>query len=212
MDISYLKEIESKLISKFLPGSDVSCYLKLGRDEASLREFKLVCRAGKIAYSVKDGKATHNTVQGISYDDIDGFILKRQSYWEQFPDGTYEEQFDFVVARFDLSQMVGCCGICISHNSWVNKAYRDLGIGTILNQMRQQIAFQLSNSLMICTDVDTNVAQKRLLEKTNWKLLDSFVNCRTGNTVNLHSIHLKHSGRPIGTKWIDDLEREYKDS
>jgi hypothetical protein len=89
------------------------------------------------------------------------------------------------IARFQLSMMPGCCGICVSTDSFVFPDYRGKGIGTILNQLRQDIARTEGYSVMLCTDVVTNEAQRKLLRKERWLDLFTFRNRRTDNEVAL---------------------------
>jgi hypothetical protein len=107
---------------------------------------------------------------------------------------------DRAVAVFNLKELPGCCGVYVSFNCDVSSRYRKLGIGTLLNKMRQQIAWDHGYTLLICTDVDSNLPQQKILKKNNWDKLTSFINRNTDNMVSLHSILLKDTGIKIGMR------------
>ena len=95
------------------------------------------------------------------------------------------------LASWKLYQLPHCCGICVSCNAWVHPDWRGRGNGKLLNQLRQQIARSMSYSLLMCTDVETNAAQRGVLRSNGWKDLHTFVNSRTNNTVIISVIDLK---------------------
>jgi len=92
-----------------------------------------------------------------------------------------------IVAGFSLSQMPGCCGLCVSHDAYVISSLRGRGIGTALNELRIYLARNMGYTCLLCTDVDSNEPQKKILSKNGWKTNMTFCNKRTGNIVNLHS-------------------------
>lgn len=100
---------------------------------------------------------------------------------------------EVVVARWELVQMVHCCGICVSTSAQVDKNYSGKGLGTVLNQFRIHLARQLGYGCLMCTDIESNVAQRKILEKNGWKDVHSFVNPRTSNRVFISVIDLGSS-------------------
>lgn len=97
---------------------------------------------------------------------------------------------DQTIAQFTLVQMIGCCGICVSTNSYVSSKYRQKGINTELNKLRIELAKDQDYSLLLCTDVATNVPQKKTLLKNGWIDIHRFRNSRTGNLVDISVIPL----------------------
>lgn len=95
-----------------------------------------------------------------------------------------------VIAMFSLVCMPGCCGVVISTNCQVSLQYRRRGLGTLLNEMRRQMAYELGYSCMLCTDVIDNIPQQRILRA--WNCIANFTNRRTGNHILLHEIQLMH--------------------
>jgi hypothetical protein len=94
------------------------------------------------------------------------------------------------LTQFTLVPMPGCCGIVVSTHASVNSMYKNRGIGTEMNKFRQEIALLYGYTVMMCTDVETNHPQQRILYKNGWQRLYSFRNKRTGNDVAIHAIQL----------------------
>lgn len=78
----------------------------------------------------------------------------------------------------------------VSCNALVKEKYRGKRIGTILNQLRQDIGRLLGYSAIICTDIDKNTPQRKLLATNGWKDVYSVLNKRTKNLVHLAVINL----------------------
>lgn len=92
------------------------------------------------------------------------------------------------VSFFSLSGLAGCCGVCVSHGSFVT--IKKKGIGTILNRFRMALAKDAEFGLMICTDWASNEAQNKIMKKNGWKLATEFHNPKSGHKLNLHYVDL----------------------
>ena len=90
-----------------------------------------------------------------------------------------------VISRFELAQMLGCCGICISTGTYVHPDFRGKGVNIILNNFRIDIAKYLGYGLLMCTDLKSNTPQMKTLDKNGWKHIHEFENPRTGNILNV---------------------------
>jgi len=124
------------------------------------------------------GWTLRNTTHKVSYDEKLGM-------------GVYVLKFgDQQVASFELYPMVGCCGICVSTKATVDKAYRNRGIGALLNGLRIDIARYLGYGLLLCTDVESNEYQRKILKRNGWMDLHKVVNPRTKNTIFISAINL----------------------
>lgn len=106
--------------------------------------------------------------------------------------GTYRVVYNDVhkVASFKLYQLPHCCGVIVSCNAFVETGYRGKRVGTALNNLRQDIARALGYTMMICTDIDANTHQRKLLATNGWTDAFDFVNKRTNNKVYLAYIRL----------------------
>lgn len=94
------------------------------------------------------------------------------------------------ISTFKLYQLQHCCAFMVSCNALVREKYRGKRIGTILNQLRQDIGRLLGYSAIICTDIDKNTPQRKLLATNGWKDVYSVLNKRTKNLVHLAVINL----------------------
>lgn len=90
-----------------------------------------------------------------------------------------------VISKFELVQMPGCCGVCISTGTYVNPEFRGKGVNSLLNNFRIDIAKDLGYGLLICTDLKSNTPQMKTLDKNGWKHIHEFKNPRTGNILNI---------------------------
>lgn len=101
------------------------------------------------------------------------------------------------VAEWGLIQMIGCCGICVSTRSFVSYKYRNKGLGSILNEIRIIYAKCLGYGILMCTDIEQNTAQRKILAKNGWKDIFSFVNPRSSNTVFISVIELTTNSKYV---------------
>lgn len=94
------------------------------------------------------------------------------------------------ITYFTMLQLPGCCGVAISTGAFVAVSYRARGLGTLLNELRKDIAREAGYTVLMCTDVTYNTPQRKILEKNGWKDVFSFVNRRTGNEVAISVVEL----------------------
>jgi hypothetical protein len=100
------------------------------------------------------------------------------------------------IARFSLAQLHGCCGVCVSYHSMVYPPFRNIGVGSVLNKMRFEIAKYLGYGILMCTDVVANLPQRKILENNGWEEVHRFINPRTDNKVSIHVINLGNPSNP----------------
>ena len=97
----------------------------------------------------------------------------------------YLPEADSTVAHFCLSTLPGCCGVVVSHYTYVSWSLRKKGIGKALQSIKKRFAKVCGFSCMLCTYVGYNVAQEKVLKGAGWEQVDLFRNLRTGNIVNI---------------------------
>lgn len=95
-----------------------------------------------------------------------------------------------LISRFSLRELPNCCGVIVSSGVFVNYPYRKKGVGTLLHQLRIEIAIALGYSTMLCSDVLHNTAQRKILKKNGWKDVYQFRNIRSANEVVLSILNL----------------------
>ena len=121
-------------------------------------------------------------------DEIGELEYKKDSNWGL---GTYTLKCkDKIVSHWKLYEMPHCCAYMISCNVEVITAYRNKRIGTILNSLRQDIGRLLGYSALLCTDIEKNIYQRKLLETNGWRDVHNVINKRTQNRVYLSVINL----------------------
>lgn len=94
------------------------------------------------------------------------------------------------ISTWQLYQLQHCCAFMVSCNVNVSEDYRGKRIGTILNQLRQDIGRLLGYSAILCTDIEKNEHQRKLLKTNGWKDIHSLVNKRTNNRIYLSVINI----------------------
>ncbi len=114
------------------------------------------------------------------------------------PDVGGKAQPHLQIGRFHLVQLPGCCGVVVSFGSSVYPPNQKKGIGNLLMQMREQIAWDCGYTLMLATDVRRDGPQYKLFKKNGWVAVKDFQNRRTNNTVDLQTKALKDSGIAVG--------------
>jgi hypothetical protein len=118
----------------------------------------------------------------------------KSPFTEKLETGEYKLKTTFgkpvVVASFQLHPMINCCGMCISTRAEVNSFYRGRGLGTILNSLRIDIARHLGYGCLLCTDVESNAYQRKVLARNGWLDIHKFVNPRTKNTIFVSIVNL----------------------
>lgn len=90
-----------------------------------------------------------------------------------------------IITQFILQTLLGCNGVCVSHGVKIMPNYRGKGYGSMLCKFREDLARDLGYSSMICTVVNGNIPQEKIMQKNGWKIISSFHNKKTGNDVNL---------------------------
>jgi len=96
-----------------------------------------------------------------------------------------KENFNQEVAKFKLTQMGGCNGVCISSNEAIYGTYKGKGYGNTFNKIREDLAQQMGYSVMLCTVIDGNVPQEKILFKNGWARTFGFLNLKTSNDISM---------------------------
>jgi hypothetical protein len=89
------------------------------------------------------------------------------------------------VTMFQLQEFPGCCAFCISTAVWVHNTFMNRGVNNVGNKLRQYIAARSGYTAIICTDVESNIPERRTLAKNAWKDIYTVENRRTKRVVNI---------------------------
>lgn len=109
------------------------------------------------------------------------------------------------IGEFQLDQLQGCCGVLVSYHGMVSYLHRRRGLGTIMNAMRQQIAWKFGYTVLLGSDIEQNVPQSKIFAKNGWIQITEFRNRRTNNIVGLFLKRLSDSGILVGDPIFDGL-------
>lgn len=94
------------------------------------------------------------------------------------------------IASWRLDMLPGCCGVCVSNGVGVRSRFQRKGLGTILSRLRARMAGVDGYGLLLCTDLLSNTAQRRILTKNGWRDIHTFVNPRTTNDIAISVLNL----------------------
>ena len=141
----------------------------------------LSCKASSIKFYTKSSVSTIRELDHSSRLTPDGnffiteilvmhedkFILKKQN----------------LISSFKLYQMPHCCAFIISCNVTISSMFSGKHVGGALNRFRVGLAKALGYASIICTDIEHNERQRKILKRNEWIDVHNVVNKRTGNTV-----------------------------
>lgn len=111
------------------------------------------------------------------------------------------------VASFTLTPFPGCCAFVVSTAACTYYPFEGKGVGTLMNQFRCELAYQLGYTGLICTDVERNAPQKKILTKNKWHDVYQVTNRRTNNVVNLSVKHLSQCQYQVNPLLVEDNEQ-----
>lgn len=87
------------------------------------------------------------------------------------------------IGSFVLVKLPGCCAYLTSRRTFLFPYFRNKGLGTALQEAKEEIAKLLNYSALTCTTTKKNIYENKILKKTGWKKIDKTKNKKTGNTV-----------------------------
>ena len=145
--------------------------------------FPELCRKYELLIAERLGRPVEIKVREDNQNYICNFEVhvKEQAYPNNY------------VSHSRLLQLPGCCGVMVSTASVVYPNCRNRGVGTLMNKFRQELAYALGYTILLCTDVTNNDHQRKILAKNGWQDLYSFINRRTHNNVAISVIHLREA-------------------
>lgn len=103
-------------------------------------------------------------------------------------------------AVFNLAQVPSCCGLCLSWTTAVSSYLTHKGIGTLLMELKEKLAFGAGYSRIMGTLIQSMQSEERIWNKFGWEKQKGWINTRTGNTVIMGQKYLteKTAGVQVG--------------
>lgn len=132
----------------------------------------------------------HDTEQLAVCDDepryyYSFFAVRTQKAYPTFDPYGKAQDRQRVITQWKIVPFPGCCAFCISTEVIVGAPYTRKGVNRVGIQLRQEIARLTGFTGIVCTDLQTNTAERRTLAKAMWKDVYQVTNRRTTNSVNL---------------------------
>ncbi len=140
-----------------------------------------------ILYYEKNEEEAREFCKGLGIDfNMENFIMR-----QGFGLGKFKVKLGEVeVASFRLYELQHCCAFMVSCTAKVEEDYQGRGLGSLMNQFRQDIGRCLGYTSILCTDLKSNEAQRHILKKNGWKDIHEITNKRTNNELYLSVIDL----------------------
>ena len=99
-----------------------------------------------------------------------------------------------VVTSFIIEPMAGCSGIALFRAVDIREGYRGRGYAIHFLNLRESLALDFGYGQAMCTIVDTNKPQAKIMRKSGWHRLYNFTNPRTDNPVSVYVKKLSFKG------------------
>lgn len=91
--------------------------------------------------------------------------------------------YDYICASFRLTTLPSCCGVLVSHDTYVVDQWRGKGLAHLMHGMKDWLGGRLRIGKMIATVMDGNAAEEHILQKHGWVRGEPFTNHRTGRSI-----------------------------
>jgi hypothetical protein len=90
-----------------------------------------------------------------------------------------------LAATFTLNDMFGCDGILVFSQLTVVKSYRNKGLSKTITSFIVDFGKYYGYGMVQAIDIDTSEFQKKSFTSSGWKVVETFVNPKSGNRLNV---------------------------
>lgn len=88
------------------------------------------------------------------------------------------------IAQFNLTQFPSCCGLLLSYTTMVRSEWQKKGIGALVMELKEKIAREAGYTRLMGTLIlPSMTAEKKLWDRSGWKVVEEWRNRRSGNMV-----------------------------
>lgn len=113
-----------------------------------------------------------------------------------------------VYAKCRLTQLPGCCGICIMNSMELHPDVRGNGVGKEFTRLVEAYAKVLNYSYVMCTTHKVNRPAIGVLESLDYvELDDGFANMRTKNSIRMFGKNINPDGKVLTDGYLDLKEK-----
>lgn len=89
------------------------------------------------------------------------------------------------VGNFRFSHMPGCCGMVVSHNTFLNRDFRGTMVSDGFRKLKEELAKELGYTMMIATTRMRDEPAVGNFRKSGYEIVRKFVNKRTNNELGI---------------------------
>jgi hypothetical protein len=127
--------------------------------------------------------------------------ISRDLYLEDYDDGSGNTDFRVTfrgdsLSSFTLGELPNCCGVTVLQ-SFLTTLPLKKGFGSLINKIAIAKAKEQGYTLVMGTDLASNRSHKAMLLKNGWSLVDTFVNNRTKNKLNVYTYKINRSKKDL---------------
>ena len=127
-------------------------------------------------------------LQARSGRDDDDYLLTEQKGLDKtirFKLFRVSNNSEHEIGGFSFSPMPGCCGVVVSHETFLTPDNRGTGLSDPFRELKHEFAVALGYSLMIMTTQMKNLPAVGNMMKSGYISPVTFTNKRTGNLIAL---------------------------
>lgn len=95
------------------------------------------------------------------------------------------ENSEILVGETSFSPFPGCCGIVVSHNTFLTERTRHSGLSNSFRKLKEHIARETGYTKMIATTQMSNIPAVGNFFKSRYRFVETFVNKRTNNLLGI---------------------------
>lgn len=138
-------------------------------------------------FEIKDQYVTWFVTNDEIHEDTakDGKGLDKQTKFILWSVGNREGSVAREFGQFYFSPMPGCCGVVVSHHTFLNKDSRHSGVSDNFRKIKHELAKALGYTVMLATTQMENLPGVGNMMKSNYKIPLTFTNKRTNNLIGL---------------------------
>lgn len=86
---------------------------------------------------------------------------------------------------YEFNQFPGCAQLIVSNHAFIKKEHRGKGFGQQAQLNKLNLAAELGYNCIICTVKASNMREKYILQKNNWKHVWSFFNTESETEIEI---------------------------
>lgn len=90
-----------------------------------------------------------------------------------------------LIGGFSFTTLPGCCGVVVSHNTWLTEQTKHSGVSDPFRELKEEIAIKCGYSMMIATTDMSKVPSVGNMIKSKYNIFKTFTNKRTNHLLGI---------------------------